>query len=202
MLRGGLRFLTPKFMENISTVVIGLLICIIVYLLQSRKNAVNDLQNNYEKRIAELQDQLVIAEAKTIVEVDETAITSEKKAYDVLCKSYTKILKINLTEDSFKIIYSLTDELVASKGYSDSITVWLREFARAGMVHTDDVTNYLKETDVDNLKKYFKRGLRSKSIHYRRKFNDKFKNVKMELIPAEDYTDKQQNIYLYVKDID
>lgn len=183
-------------------VVIGLLIGIIVYLLQNRQNAVNDLQNNYEKRIAELQDQLDQAEAKIITEADKTALISEHKAYEVLCKSYTKILKINLTEDSFKIIYSFTDELVASKGYSDSITVWLREFARAGMVHKDDVTNYLKETDVDNLKKYFKRGLRSKSIHYRRKLDDKFKNVKMELIPAEDYTDKQQNIYLYVKDID
>lgn len=187
-------------MENISTVVIGLLICIIVYLLHSHKNTINNLQNNYENRIADLQDQLV--KAQTLAEANKTVLTTEHKAYDVLCKSYTKILKINLTEDSFNIIYSLTDELDASKGYSDSITVWLREFARSGMVHKDDVTNYLKETDVDNLKKYFKRGLYSKSIHYRRKFNDKYKNVKMELIPSEDYTDKQQNIYLYVKDIE
>lgn len=190
-------------MEIVGALVICGLIGIMFYMTQSHKKDILNLKEEYEGRIDELNKQLAHKEEQVkALSAVQNGETTKDRAYDVLCNSYTKILKINLTKDTFEIIQSLDEELDASKGYSDSITVWLRDFARAGMVHKDDVTDYLKETDGDYLKKYFKRGLSSKTVHYRRKFGDKYKKVKMEIIPAEDYTDSLQNVYLYVKDIE
>lgn len=191
-------------MEIVGALAVCVLLGLLFYMQQCHKKDINKLKDEYENRIAELNSMLTQKEeqAKKLSSIGKMAETDKDKAYLVLCHSYTKILRVNLTEDSFENIYSLDEELDASKGYSDSITVWLREFARAGMVHQDDVTEYLKETDGDYLKKYFKRGMNSKTVHYRRKYGDKYKKVKMELIPAEDYTDSMQKVYLYVKDIE
>lgn len=190
-------------MKIVGAIVIGVLVGILFYMLQRHKKDITILKGEYEGRLEELNRQLAAKEEQVkALAAGQSCETTKDKAYDVLCNSYTKILKINLTKDTFEIIHSLDEELDASKGYSDSITVWLRDFARAGMVHKDDVTDYLKETDGDYLKKYFKRGLNSKTVHYRRKFGDKYKKVKMEIIPAEDYKETMQNVYLYVKDIE
>ncbi len=52
------------------------------------------------------------------------------------------------------------------------------------------------------LKKYFKNGKASISIQYRRKYGDTFKQVAMEMIPADDYKPDNQTLFLYVKNID
>lgn len=188
----------------IINAVAGLLFCASIYMLVTHKKEIATLKAEYEHRIAELEQRLATVETTASVPpmADSHDVSAKDKAYNVLCSSYTKILRVNLTEDSFVIIHSLDEELDASKGYSDSITIWLREFARSGMVHMDDVTTYLRETDGDYLRKYFKRGMISHTVHYRRKFNDKYKKVKMELIRSEDYTDNTQIVYLYVKDIE
>ena len=62
----------------------------------------------------------------------------KRAAYSILCESYTKILKINLTTDSFKIIKVISEEMDKEKGYSEKITEWLYNFAVSGLVHEDD----------------------------------------------------------------
>lgn len=39
-------------------------------------------------------------------------------------------------------------------------------------------------------------------IQYRRKYEDGFKRVMMEIIPASDYATDNQSLFLYVKNID
>ncbi|MCR5626574.1 MAG: hypothetical protein K6F99_04595 [Lachnospiraceae bacterium] len=52
------------------------------------------------------------------------------------------------------------------------------------------------------MRDYFAGNKTSLSIFYRRKYEDGFKQVMMEIIPANDYTEKDQSLYLYVKNID
>ena len=52
------------------------------------------------------------------------------------------------------------------------------------------------------LRKYFNEGKTSISIQYRRKYSDGFKQVVMDMIPADDYSDDNQTLFLYVKNID
>lgn len=126
----------------------------------------------------------------------------QQNAYTALCALYTKILMINLSEDSYSIIFMDEKEQTAEMGFSDGIFDWLKNFAATGQVHPDDQQEYLTKTNKDYLVDYFKHDKTSLSFTYRRKFNDKYKLSEMEIIPTENYTDENQNLFLYVKNID
>ncbi len=123
-------------------------------------------------------------------------------AHTALCNLYTKILKINLTDDSYSIINMDTNEKTAEKGFSDKISEWLKGFAETGHVHEDDMEEYVKKTDINYLKDYFKHDKTSISIFYRRKYEEGYKQVMMEMIPADDFSNTNQSLFLYVKSID
>lgn len=123
-------------------------------------------------------------------------------AHTALCNLYTKILKINLTSDTYSIVNMDLTEQTKGKGFAESISGWLQGFGKSGQVHTDDLEEYLKKTDMEYLKEYFSSGKTSISIFYRRKYADGFKQVAMEMIPADDYEHENQSLFLYVKNID
>ncbi|MBQ5906480.1 MAG: hypothetical protein IIW80_00255 [Treponema sp.] len=52
------------------------------------------------------------------------------------------------------------------------------------------------------MKKYFKEDKTSLSVIYRRRFDDFFKPVMMEIIPTTNYNNDNQNLLLYIKNID
>lgn len=126
----------------------------------------------------------------------------QKDAHNALCALYTKILKVNLTEDSYEIVNMDESEKTEEKGFEGSIYAWLKEFALTGQVKEQDLPEYLKKTDPDYLREYFKEGKKSLKLTYFRKVGEEYRKVQMEMIPAREYTDEDQKIYLYVKDID
>ena len=124
-----------------------------------------------------------------------------QRTYTALGALYTKILKVNLSEDTYKIVKVNKEEQTEDKGYKNSISEWLLDFAATGQVFSEDVNNYVKKTDISYLRRYFKNGNKVLSILYRRKIGDRFKQCLMEIIPSDDYSDFDQNCFLYVKDI-
>ncbi|MBQ0042952.1 MAG: hypothetical protein KBS85_06520 [Lachnospiraceae bacterium] len=82
------------------------------------------------------------------------------------------------------------------------ISGWLTGFGKSGQVHQDDLEGYLQKTDLEFLSNYFKESKTSISIQYRRKYADGFKQVAMDMIPADDYSTENQTLFLYVKNID
>lgn len=126
----------------------------------------------------------------------------QSAAHSALCALYTKILKINLTEDTYQIVNMDFSEQTENHGFSDKISVWLSEFGKSGHVHQDDLDEYLRKTDIEYLKKYFLGDKASMSIYYRRNIKGEYKQVVMDMIPANDYSHENQTIFLYVKSID
>ncbi len=126
---------------------------------------------------------------------------SQQIAFSALCDSYTKILKVNLTKDSYEIIRAEENELNAARGYADSFSGWMKDFARTGQVHPEDEEYFKKNVSPEYLKQYFASGVKEFSINYRRRINDRFSRVMLEIIPAPDYSDLDQKVFLYVKDI-
>ena len=123
-------------------------------------------------------------------------------ANTALCNLYTKILKVNITEDTYTIVNMDVSEQTIEKGFANTISAWLTGFGKSGQVHIDDLEGYLEKTDLEYLRKYFKEGKTSISIQYRRKYGDVFKQVAMDMIPANDYSAENQTLFLYVKNID
>lgn len=132
--------------------------------------------------------------------VDRRAI--QQNAYKALCALYSKILMINLTQDKYRIISMDDSEQSVDKGFAEGIFDWLENFAQSGQVHEDDRGLYLAKTNRDFLINYFKQDKSSLSFTYRRMMNGEYKAAEMEMIPADDYTDDNQSLYLYVKEID
>lgn len=126
----------------------------------------------------------------------------QRDAHVALCALYTKILKINITEDTYQIIDMDVEEKTKEKGFDDRISVWLSEFGKAGYVHPEDLEGYLAKTNLNYMSSYFKSGKAALSVFYRRKYNESFRKVMLEIIPANDYQDEMQTLFLYVKDID
>lgn len=126
----------------------------------------------------------------------------QKDAHKALCDLYTKILKINITDDTYQIVNMDVGEQTSEKGFDDSISGWLQGFGMSGQVHSDDLKDYLNKTDLRYMSGYFTGNKTSLHIFYRRKYEDGFKQVMMEIIPANDYTDDNQSLFLYVKNID
>lgn len=126
----------------------------------------------------------------------------QQNAHTALCSLYTKILKINLTSDSYQIVNMDQNEQMEDKGFSDKISDWLKNFGTSGQVHPDDLEEYLNNTSIDWLRKYFKGRKSSLNIFYRRMIDGVYRKVMLEMIPANDYSDDDQSLFLYVKDIE
>lgn len=126
----------------------------------------------------------------------------QQDAHKALCQLYTKILKINITEDSYLITQMNDSERSIEKGFSEKISDWLTGFGNSGQIHPDDLQQYLRLTDLQFMRNYFALKKTSLHIFYRRKFDDGYKQVMMEIIPANDYTNENQSLFLYVKNID
>lgn len=112
---------------------------------------------------------------------------------------YAKILKINITRDLYYIVKVDTSEKVEDKGFSDTISGWFTGFAKSGMIHSDDISEFLSKTNIDYLRKYFYEGESRLSIYYRRQLPNGITNVVMDLVRADDYTELNQSLFLYVR---
>jgi len=126
----------------------------------------------------------------------------QQNAYKALCAVYSKILKVCLSENKYYIISMDADEQSEDKGFSEGIFEWLEMFGKSGQVHPDDLEGYLSRTGRDYLCSYFSEGGRCLDITYRRKYGDVFRNAEMKMIPADDYTPENMNIFLYVENVE
>lgn len=126
----------------------------------------------------------------------------QKSAHTALCALYTKILKINITDDSYQIVNVDETEQSTDKGYSDKISEWFYGFAKTGQVYADDVEEFIRQTDLQYLKQYFQLNKNILNIFYRRKIQNEYKKVMMQIVKADDYSDENQSLFLYVLNID
>lgn len=155
-----------------------------------------------------LHDAFILADKKMYAAKEQHYKTKgidrrgQKDAHVALYGMYTKILKINITKDTYQIIDMAMSEKAEEKGFSDKISEWLADFGKSGKVHPDDLEEYLEKTNLSYMSEYFKHKKNSLGIVYRRKLDDAYKQVLMEIIPSNEYADDNQSLFLYVKNID
>ena len=119
----------------------------------------------------------------------------------LLANNYHKILRINLTEDSHTELKMYETEKNVQKGYSENISVWLKQFALTGQVDPKDCDAYLKFTDIDNIRRHFEQSDERMRFRYRRMTNGEFKWVLMEIMKSSEYQIDNQIVILYIQDV-
>lgn len=125
----------------------------------------------------------------------------QQVAYNAVCASYDKILKLNLTYDTHTVIRMNAAERSSFAGYSSKTIEWLEGFAYFG-IHKEDQEKFLSKANGDFLKAHFAAGNEKLQLTYRRNFGGVYKKASIEFIRAEDYRDDNQSVYVFVKEID
>ena len=155
---------------------------------------------NSMKAIVETADMRMYEKKAIYYKINGVDRQGQPAAYIALCKLYSKVLKIDLTEDSCKVL-NLEEAVktVAEDDVPQKLSQWLHDFEKSDRIHPDDVEEYLKKMDVEYLKKYFDSGKDALSIFYRRKEGEDYKRVMLEIVPADDYSEENRRGFLYVK---
>ena len=114
---------------------------------------------------------------------------------------YHKILRGNLSTDSFSIVKVDDEEIQEMREYLTSLTDWFFGIAKCGYVYEDDIERYENFVHFDHVKAELKKGAKKLSCIYRRKAGDGYRWHHLEIVPDFDYTDENQKVMICLKDI-
>ena len=171
----------------------------------NESNLVNRvLKANREKKeqFAVLASMSEIYHSMHLIRLDENSVM-EYSGTKEECKLYSKILRIDLTEDSYRVLnWEENEESTGKKkipGSTEKLSELLKVLENPENIHPDDLEKYQKQTAFDYLRNHLDEDHKRISVTYRRKENEKYKVVTMEVIPADDYTTENRAGFLYVK---
>ncbi len=128
--------------------------------------------------------------------------TTMTDVISTLSAVYFKILKINLTNDTFQTLKADVQERRHFSKRLHQISEWWARFVDEGYVHPDDERVFRDFTDLARLRKAFREhGGGMQSCRYRRKLRDNWRWVEMDLVPSMEYSNDNQVLLLFAKDV-
>ncbi len=153
-------------------------------------------------QIANLADRRMYEDKRIYYQKKDIVRDGQRDAHVALASLYSIILKVNVTEDSYQIISMDASEQIHNNNPEMKFSQWSADFGTSGFVWEDDLTDYQLKTSIAYISNHFKNNEPSLRFFFRKKYGDNFRKVMMEMIPASDYTNDVQNVFLYVKDIE
>lgn len=114
--------------------------------------------------------------------------------------TYSKILRVNLTTGSYEVI---KDNFEGEEPPKDThnLDELTENFLKSGNIYGRDMNRFRKFIQLEHLRKELKSGKEMVVCTYRRKLREGFRWHIMEIFPAYNYTDEEQHVMLYVKDV-
>lgn len=148
---------------------------------------------------------------KPVKEAKVSKVTPKKKAaakgqsdlddaLSMLSSMFYLILKVNLTEDTFKDI-ALFDALKDVVSTTTSFTSLTEAIGESGDVSMDDIEIYADFTNLENLRESFWKGNNYISCKFHQRVDDEYRWVLMEMIKSCEYTADNQVVVLYLRDV-
>jgi len=164
------------------------------YVLSTEKN-VKSLQNMLklaDKRMYEMKD----AYYRINKGVDRR---KQRGAFEMILESFVKILRVNLTRDSFEIIkVNEIEEILANKiTFSECI----KAFIESDLIYPEDIPLFQENIQLEKIVSFFKKEKQAFHVVYRRKVDDVFRKVVLEIVPTKEFKPDNMDVFLYVKDI-
>ena len=162
----------------------------------------NETKDNSLHEMAVLADKRMYESKRKFYQKKGVDRRGQKDAHVALCGLYSKILSINLTDDSYVVVSMNAEDYTTEKGFSKKLSEWITGFAKSGEVHPDDLEEYLSRTSLEYIDYYFRENSEPLRIFYRRRIDDVYRKTMMEIIPSNEYSPDNKKLFLYVKDID
>lgn len=113
----------------------------------------------------------------------------------------TKILKVNLTDDTFNVFKIDLAEKKKEEGYSESFSEWLVGFVKANYIHKDSLELYGEKVNIPTWKEYFDNGGEKINFIYKRRYNREYFYTHVEVVRAQEYRLDNQVVFLFVKNL-
>lgn len=120
---------------------------------------------------------------------------------DAVSYIYSKILKVNLTTDSYEIFQMRQGERKHSMLNYFKLSKWFAELVEKGKIYQNDVERFQKFTKIEHLKEEFCSSKKMAVCTYRYRTEEGFRWHTMEIVPDFNYSDESQSAMLYVKDV-
>lgn len=123
------------------------------------------------------------------------------KAVAGIAKTFYKTLKVNLTSDTFQYIKVSKKELVALDITAKvPFSTWVNSFSNSNFVHENDRKVFFNRLALNSLRQHL-RDQESFRVQYRRLVDGQYRWVSLEMIKTDAYTDTNQEVWLFVRDI-
>ncbi len=122
------------------------------------------------------------------------------QAYSELGNTFYKIVRINLTENSYNVVSSKPETAIEGEKNYPSFAEAIDFICKAGVIHEKDVRTVETNLDIGTLKKYFSENDRL-HLQIRRKINSQFRWVTQVLFKASTYSEENQVIWMFINDI-
>ena len=122
----------------------------------------------------------------------------DKDILSAVLSRHTKIVRMNLSNDSYEIVKA-TD--VVPDDATFKLSVWFKRFLESDLISEEDKDSFEFFSNIDNIKRAFSDSDHYLSIHYRRKDNDGYRWCVMELIKAESWSQNNQVVMAFVRDV-
>ncbi|MDO5350622.1 MAG: response regulator, partial [Lachnospiraceae bacterium] len=114
---------------------------------------------------------------------------------------YHKVLQGNLSTDVYNIVKVDETEIRDLEAYPESLSDWFEDVIRIGYIYEEDAERYRKFVQPVRLKEALRKGSKTLNCIYRRKSGDCYRWHTLEIVPDFDYTDENQRVMIYVKDV-
>lgn len=123
-------------------------------------------------------------------------------AMEILSQAYTKIMKINLSGDTFSVIQIEEDEKDSVKQFNGIASKWISAFGNSDLIGESSREEFLRKTDFEYLRRYFEKGGKIATVYYERKIHGEFQKVQLEIIKSPEYSPKNEVVYFFVRKVE
>ncbi len=114
--------------------------------------------------------------------------------------TYHKILRANLTADRY-VFMKMPSTVKQSQENTHMLSKWFEQLSKSGSIYKEDIERFLSFTRIDNLRDALRSGKKILTCTYRYRLENEYRWNLMEIVPDFDYTDENQSVMIYTKDV-
>lgn len=117
---------------------------------------------------------------------------------EATCTRYSKIIRMNLTEDSYDILQA--NDAVPD-GATYKLSVWFQKAIESDLIFEADREQFAHFVKLDNMIEFAESDQKYASIHYRRKDGDKYRWSVMDIVKLNRCDTDNHVVMAFVRDV-